>query len=68
MLKRNHLLERDCCRTCIFVLGADPSRELIHCGLSYCQMPTADRRTVKLDNYPVVSPEHVCTNWIPKTN
>jgi hypothetical protein len=67
MLEHNHLLERDCCRTCSFVLGADPAHGRLHCGLSYYQLPAADRRPVKLDNYPVVTPEHVCTHWTPKT-
>jgi hypothetical protein len=68
MLEHNHMLERDCCRTCSFVFGADPTHGQLHCGLTYYQLPAAERRPAKLGNYPVVAAEHVCTHWIAKSN
>lgn len=60
------MLEGDSCKTCCFVLGADPAHKRSQCGLSYYQLTASERRPAKLDSYPVVTVNYVCTNWAPK--
>ena len=63
VLEHNAMQQHDSCKTCKFVMGGDSAHRGLHCGLSYYQAPAAERKASKLDNYPVVSAEHVCTHW-----
>jgi hypothetical protein len=51
-------------RTCNYVLGIYAESEKLNCELAYYQMPAFDRRPEKLENYPVVSADSKCINWM----
>jgi hypothetical protein len=63
VLEHNAKVQHDCCKTCKYVMGGDSSHRQLHCGLSYYQTPAAVRRVNKLESYPLVFPENVCTHW-----
>ncbi len=66
MLEHDDLLELGSCRTCVYAFKDESEQGQLHCGLTYYQVPPAQRRPVKLASYPVVTPEHVCIHWMPK--
>ncbi len=68
MLENDNVLEIGCCKTCIYAFRDESELEQFHCGLTYYQVPPAQRRSVKLASYPVVSPDHVCIHWMPKAS
>ena len=66
MSEHDDVLEIGSCKTCIYAFSEQFEKGQLHCGLTYYQVPPAQRRPVKLASYPVVTPEHVCIHWMPK--
>jgi hypothetical protein len=66
MSEHDDVLEFGNCKTCNYAFRDESAQGRFHCGLTYYQVPPAQRRPVKLTSYPVVTPEHVCIHWMPK--
>lgn len=50
------------CQTCAYCLKAD-SATVLRCGIEYFQKPPAERKPVRLDQYPAVQVDGSCPNW-----
>lgn len=62
VLEHKEMWQHDSCKTCKYVMGGDSAHRQLHCGLSYYQIPPSKRKPAKLDQYPKVSSEYVCSH------
>ncbi len=50
------------CQTCAYCIKAD-SATVLRCGLEYFQRPPSERKPVRLDHYPAVKADGMCSHW-----